>query len=328
MSKTKKTIQIIVPVFNEAGNLPRLFEALQDVFSGLAQYDWRVCFVDDGSSDDSVDVINALAQKHARVEGLILSRNFGKELALTAGVENVQDCDALICMDADLQHPPEIIPEFIREWEAGYEIIVGQRDASCNPGVGVKALGSKLFYSIMTRFSEIDIEPNTTDFRLLDAKVIDTLRRFTERTRMFRGLIDWTGYRKKFLMFTAPARCEGDPGYSLKKLFNLALNSFTSFSLVPLRLMGLCGFLVTVLTLFVLGYMVVTDIYFGQLYRPIAYFMVFNTLMVGIVLGALGLIALYIGHIHIEVVQRPLYIIRKRILSPQHRDSHDDQCGS
>ena len=308
-----KIIAIIVPVYNEAGNLELLYSKLDEVFSTLSGYEWRLIFVNDGSVDNSWEVINRLSGNDSRISGICLSRNFGKEIALTAGVESIeQDIDAVICIDADLQHPPEMIPEFIKQWEKGADIVVGIRKKVSGYSF-VKKTGSKLFYAIMTRFSDVNIPPNSTDFRLLDKKVVQTLCRFSERTRMFRGLIDWLGFQKTHLEFSAPDRQNGNPTYSYKKLFDLAINSITSFSLLPLRLTGYLGILVCALSGLLLIYMVITDFLFFQIYTPQAYFAVFNTLLVGVVLSGLGMLALYIGHIHTEVVGRPLYIIQKRV---------------
>ncbi len=311
MEKCRK-IAFIVPVYNEKRNLHSLYDKLTDVLKGMPGYDWEILFVNDGSTDDSWQVIQDLHEKNPlKVTGLCLSRNFGKEMALTAGVESIGDADAVICMDADLQHPPEKIPEFLRDWEKGSEIVVGIRKQVSDYST-IKRIGSKLFYAIMKRLSELDIPPNSTDYRLLDSKVVRTIRTFSERTRMFRGLIDWLGFNKSYIYFTSPDRESGKPSYSLKKLFYLAINSITSFSLLPLRFTGYLGFIVCLFSGLLLIYMTITDFVDYQFYTPQAYFAVFNTFLVGLLLSALGMIALYIGHIHTEVVRRPLYIIRER----------------
>lgn len=185
---------LVVPVYNEGRGLRALVEKVEAVMSALT-YDWELLLVDDGSADDSWNVIQGLSEKNPRVKGLMLSRNFGKELALTAGVEAAEDVDAVICLDADLQHPPDLIPEMIEKWEQGYEIVATIRETVADYSM-VKKAGSKAFYWFMRKFSDLDIPPNSTDFRLLDRKVVDTLRRFTEGSRMFRGLIDWMGFKK------------------------------------------------------------------------------------------------------------------------------------
>jgi dolichol-phosphate mannosyltransferase len=314
-------ITIIVPIYNEAQNIIALYENIKEVFARLPAYSWRILFVNDGSADNSWEFISELAESDTRISGLCLSRNFGKEMALTAGVEAVNSVDAVIMMDADMQHPPEIIPDLIREWRDGAEIVVGIRKQCADYSI-IKKIGSKLFYFIMKRFSDLDIPPNSTDFRLLDRKVLNALCRFSERTRMFRGLIDWMGFKKTFFEFCAPARRNGgSPSYSFKKLFQLAINSITSFSLLPLRLTGYLGIVVSTLSGLLLSYMVATDFFDIQVYTPQAYLVVFNTFLAGIMLSAIGMISLYIGHIHTEVVGRPLYIVREKVGGSTRRDS-------
>jgi glycosyltransferase involved in cell wall biosynthesis len=317
-------IAIIVPICNEAPNIIALYEKIVDVLARLPAYSWKLLFVNDGSTDTSWKIISKLAESDMRISGICLSRNFGKENALTAGVEAINSVDAVITMDADMQHPPEFIPDLIREWRAGAEIVVGIRKQCADYSI-VKKLGSKLFYFIMKRFSDLDIPPNSTDFRLLDRKVLDTLCRFSERTRMFRGLIDWLGFKKTFFEFCAPARQNsGSPSYSYKKLFQLAINSITSFSLLPLRITGYLGIVVSTFSGLLLLYMVATDFFDLQVYTPQAYLVVFNTLLAGIMLSAIGMISLYIGHIHTEVVGRPLYIIRDEV---GWRKKHDTETS-
>jgi len=308
-----KKISIIVPVYNEAKNIEELFNSINEVFKALPEYVMSLLFVDDGSNDSSWEVISALSQKDSRISGLLLSRNFGKEMALTAGIEALGPNDAVLCIDADLQHPPTLIPVFIEKWEKGADIVVGIRKEVSDYSI-VKRIGSKVFYKIMTKFSDINIPPNSTDFRLIDKKVVETLNRFSERTRMFRGLIDWLGFKRDLIEFAAPSRHNGGiPSYSTKKLFNLAINSFTSFSLLPLRLTGYLGIAVICFSCFLLSVMMITDFLDLQVFTLLAYFMVLNTFLVGVLLSAMGMMALYIGHIHTEVVGRPLYVIRERV---------------
>jgi polyisoprenyl-phosphate glycosyltransferase len=312
MNTLPKTISLIVPVFNEGEGLIVFYQHVQQVLSTLEEYQWQIIFVDDGSEDNSWEVINQLSAEHEEIKGLLLSRNFGKEIALTAGVESVgEEVDAVIFIDADLQHPPELIPKLLIEWEKGFEIVATIRKDVADYSI-IKRLGSKLFYRLMAWFSDIDIIPNNTDYRLLDKSVVSVLCQFTERTRMFRGLIDWMGFNKTHLSFSAPARCTGTHQYSFMKLFRLAVNSLTSFSLLPLRLTGYLGVFIVLSSMLLLMYMLVTHLLELTVFTPLAFFVVFNTFLLGILLSGLGLVALYIGHIHTEVVQRPLYIIRKK----------------
>jgi dolichol-phosphate mannosyltransferase len=309
-----KKIALIVPVFNESQSLYDFYSEIKKVLTTLSDYQWQIIFVDDGSKDDSWQVISKLKEQDNHVKGLLLSRNFGKEIALTAGVEHINgDVDAVIFIDADLQHPPAIIPKLIDKWQQGFEVVATIREKVADYSLA-KKLGSKLFYSLMTKISDIDITPNSTDFRLLDKQVITVLCQFTERTRMFRGLIDWMGFKKTYISFTAPARNnDGKPNYSLHQLMHLAINSLTSFSLLPLRITGYLGLFIMSSSGLLLVYMLFTHLFQPLMFTAQAFFIVFNTFLIGILLSGLGLVALYIGHIHTEVVQRPLYIIRKKL---------------
>ncbi|EHJ48997.1 glycosyl transferase family 2 [Solidesulfovibrio carbinoliphilus subsp. oakridgensis] len=308
--KPGATIVLVVPVYNEDQGLCALRDRIVAVMDRIP-YDWSCILVDDGSRDASWSVIESFVAADARFKGIMFSRNFGKEMALTAGVEAALGADAVICLDADLQHPPEIIPQLIAKWEEGYDIVATIREKVADYSL-VKKIGSKTFYWFMCRFTDLDLPPNSTDFRLLDRKVMETLSKFTEGSRMFRGIIDWMGFKKTYIAFCAPARSQGKPAYPVKKLFNLAINSFTSFSLVPLRLAGYLGLIIMAVTLPLLCGMVLGNWFLAANITPIAFFTVFNTLLIGIVLCALGMMSLYIGHIHTEVANRPLYIIRSR----------------
>ncbi|HIE00810.1 MAG TPA: glycosyltransferase [Thiotrichaceae bacterium] len=313
MNPIQKIIALIVPVFNEGEGLAVFYQEVKKVLSTLPEYQWQIIFVDDGSEDNSWQVISELSEQHQDVKGLLLSRNFGKEIALTAGVQAVgEEVDAVIFIDADLQHPPELIPQLLAEWQKGFEIVSCIRKDVADYSL-FKRMGSKLFYTLMAWFSDIEIIPNNTDYRLLDKTVVSVLCLFTERTRMFRGLIDWMGFHKSYLTFSAPARNTGTQQYSFIKLFRLAINSLTSFSLLPLRITGYIGVFIVLSSGFLLTYMLFTQLLGWMFYTHLAFFVVFNTFLLGILLSGLGLVALYIGHIHTEVVQRPLYIIRKTI---------------
>ena len=302
-------ISILVPFFNESNSLPELYGRLNDVTSQLPSYNFEYVFVDDGSRDNSLSILFELAKKDNKITVIELSRNFGKEIAVTAGMDNL-NCDAVIVMDADLQHPPELIPIFIEKWEEGYEIVATKR-SGFEKRSALKKISSHAFYRLMNVISDLDMVSQTTDFRLLDRKVIRLFNSFTERNRMVRGIVDWMGFKKTYIEFEAPQRFAGKSVYSYRKLINLAINSITSFSLFPLKVAGYLGLTISLLSAFGLIIMV-TDKVFCNLggFTTLAYFMILNTFMIGVVLSCLGLIALYIGHIHAEVINRPLYIVR------------------
>jgi polyisoprenyl-phosphate glycosyltransferase len=307
-----KRIAIVIPVYCEANNLKRLYERLESVTGGLAAFAWEFVFVNDGSPDHSLEVLRQLAHLDPGVKVLDLSRNFGKEIALTAGV-HATDTDAVICMDADLQHPPELIPKLVEEWQKGAEIVATIRTGIEKQPL-LRRIGSRVYYWLMSRISGLGMVSQTTDFRLYDKKVVDAFRLVTERNRMFRGIMDWLGFRKVYVEFHADARNDGAAGYSYVKLWHLAIDSITAFSLWPLRLTGYLGVLITSTSGLLLIWMLSNYVFGDQVvYTPLAIVVVANTFLIGIVLMAIGLVALYIGTIHTEVVNRPLYLVREKL---------------
>ena len=310
--KERPLISIVVPVFNEEESLSSLVARTNRVFERLGSYAWNYIFVNDGSTDSSLELLKAMASTNNNVQVIDLSRNFGKEVALSAGVIE-SEAAAVICMDADLQHPPEIIPELIERWEAGVEIVATRR-ISMEGQPALRRIGSSTFYWLMNKISDVEMSPDTTDFRLFDRKTVDVFKLLTERGRMFRGIFDWMGFHKEFVEFHADACTTGDARYSYLQLFRLAMNSITSFSLFPLRLTGYLGLIVTFLSSMLGIWMLITRYFINeQMFTPLSFVVVANTFLIGLVLTSIGLIALYIGNIHAEVANRPLYIIRERI---------------
>jgi polyisoprenyl-phosphate glycosyltransferase len=310
----QKLISIIVPVYNEAPNIPLLHDEIVRHLSGLP-YASEFVFVDDGSHDESAKVVQKLAKKRKRVRLIELSRNFGKEAAVSAGLHAAKG-DAAIILDADLQHPPELMHKFIDKWERGADVVVGIKRYSKHEG-RFKRLSSTLFYRIFGAISHTHITPHASDYRLLDKKVLKAFQSFSERNRMTRGLVDWLGFRRDYVDFVAPPRRHGERKYSYRKLINLAMNNFTAYSLVPLRLAGYIGVFILVIA----GCMGVL-VYINQIllndplhikFTGTAMLGLMILFLVGVVLACLGLIALYIAHIHDEVVNRPLYVIRQQV---------------
>jgi polyisoprenyl-phosphate glycosyltransferase len=316
-------ISVVVPVFREAHNLDLLYARVREVMEAECGGRWELILVNDGSPDDSWRRICTLASMDPRVVGIDLSRNFGKEVALSAGVEHALG-EAVVCMDADLQHPPEVIPELIAQWRSGAEIVATRR-MSIQRQPLMRRLGSHVYYWLMARISGVEMVSQTTDFRLYDRRVIEEFKRFTERQRMFRAIMDWMGFRKVYVDFEAPAREHGTAGYSYAKLVDLAINSMTSFSLLPLRLSGMLGLAIAIFSLLLAILMVVDRMWLNHFgFTPIALAVVANTFLIGVVLVAIGLVALYIGTIHTEVINRPLYLVREttRRLQAPHAAGH------
>lgn len=309
----KKKISIVIPVFCESENLLLLCDRLEAVTSKMPEYEWEYMYVNDGSTDDSLKVLLDMSDRNERIKILDLSRNFGKEIALTAGTHEAVRSDAVICIDSDLQHPPELIPALVKEWEAGVEIVATIRTTTQKESL-FRRFASHSYYWLMSKISGLDMVSQTTDFRLYDQKVIQVFELATERDRMFRGIMDWMGFRKTYIEFEADSRNSGRANYSYLKLWQLAISSITSFSLWPLRLTGYLGVFITAGSGLLLIWMSLNFLFGSEvIYSALAIVVVANTFLIGIVLMAIGLVALYIGSIHTEVINRPLYIVREKV---------------
>jgi polyisoprenyl-phosphate glycosyltransferase len=308
----RRHISIIIPAHNEEINVPLVFDAVYDVMQPL-DFDFDITFINDGSTDATQTAIDALVASHPEAKSINFSRNFGKEAATTAGINECVS-DALICLDADLQHPPTLIPEFIRAWENGAEIVVGVRNETKSDSI-LKRLGSKLYYHIMNSIAETEIIPRATDFRLIDRVVIDEFNRLNEHNRITRGLIDWLGFTRAYCYFDAQDREHGEASYTLKSLLNLALSSFINHSHVPLKLAGYVGVVITTLSS-LLGLIMFLDRYiftdWDMNFSGTAILANITLFLVGIIMMSLGLLSFYIAHIHHETQNRPLYIIRRK----------------
>lgn len=310
-----QTISIIIPAHNEEKNIALIYAEISKIVDFFGdKYSWEIMFINDGSTDNTLAEIEKLADRDTKIKYLDFSRNFGKESATTAGINNCVG-SACIMLDADLQHPVGLIPEFIEKWEKGAEVVVGIRNKNKSNGF-IKKIGSTLFYTILNKITEIKIVPNTTDFRLLDRVVIEEFKKLSETNRMTRALIDWLGFKRDYIYFDAQERIHGTASYSFWKLFKLAMNSFISLSLLPLKLAGYLGVTITLLS-GISGLYILLGKYF--LHTPFAStfsdsenLAIFIVFLVGIILTSIGLIALYVANIQGEVIKRPLYIIRKK----------------
>jgi dolichol-phosphate mannosyltransferase len=310
-----KTISIIIPAYNEEKNIRPIYDALQKVFKSVSgQYLFELVFINDGSLDNTIGELEKLSAIDERVKYLDFSRNFGKEVATTAGINTCQG-DACIMIDSDLQHPVELIPDFIAQWEKGFDVVVGIRNKNKSDSF-FKIIGSGIFYKIINEIAEIEIIPNATDFRLLDRIVIEEFKKFKEKERMTRALIDWLGFRRTYIYFNANDRLHGTASYSFWKLFKLALNSFISLSLFPLKLAGYLGTTITLFSGLAGAYILIGKYFlhtqFASTFSDSENLAIMIVFLVGIILMSLGLMALYIANIHGEVISRPLYVVRKK----------------
>lgn len=307
-----KVITVIVPVFCEEGNIHRFYETIMPILNRLPDCQTTVLFVDDGSTDNTREVINEIIKKDKRINLITFARNFGKEAALTAGVLESLDSDAVICIDADLQHPPEIIPKLVEFWNAGYPVVATVRNSVKSHSLFRRSC-SFLYYSLTSKVGGNHLIPRSTDFRLLDKRVITEFSKFDETVQMFRASIDWLGFDTAKVNFDAPERFSGHANYSFPKLFDLAIASFTSFSLWPLKFTGYLGLLISFFSFVVLLFCLCLNIFSSEWYAtPLALFVIFNTFLAGVLMSCIGLLALYIGNINTQVANRPKYVISSR----------------
>jgi len=307
-------ISLIIPAYNEEKNILKLYQELKKTLSEL-EHDHELIFINDGSQDNTQDELDRLSQNDPGIKVIEFTRNFGKEIATTAGLNSCNG-QVAIMIDADLQHPVEIIPQFIEKWQAGHMLVIGVRKKDQAEGI-IKKIGTYFFYKLINIISEVKVKAHSTDFRLLDRQVINEFNRLSERNRMTRGLINWLGFKPTYIYFQPNQRFQGKARYSTLKLIKLALSSMVSLSLFPLKLAGYLGIFITFfsglggLFIFIEKY-ILKDPWNLSFSGP-AILAVINLFLIGIVLSCLGLIALYIANIHNEVIDRPIYVIKKKI---------------
>jgi polyisoprenyl-phosphate glycosyltransferase len=297
---------VVVPAFNESEGLREFHARLAAVLDGL-DVEGEVLYVDDGSSDDTWAVMCALREADPRVALLKLSRNFGKELALTAGLD-AADADAVVVIDADLQDPPELIPVFVRHWREGCDVVYGTRSSRAGETV-LRKFTSAAFYRIMQRLSATPLPRDTGDFRLMSRRAVAALRRLRERQRFMKGLFTWVGFRQQAVVYDRDPRFAGRSRFNYWRLWNFALEGVTSFSGAPLKLATYVGIL-TALLAFAFGIVVFGKaLLFGDPVRGYPSLMVVILFLGGAQLMALGMIGEYLGRLYMEAKQRPLYLV-------------------
>jgi polyisoprenyl-phosphate glycosyltransferase len=309
-TKLDTVLSVVVPVYNEQAGLLVFHESLLRVVEQIYPEAYEIIYCDDGSRDDSAAIIKDLRTHNPRVRLIKLSRNFGKEIATTAGIDHATG-QAVITLDADGQHPVKLIPQFIDRWKAGSRVVIGVRTANQQEGF-VKRLGSKLFYRLFARLTGIKLIAGSTDFRLIDASVRREFMRMTERNRITRGLIDWLGFDRAYIEFVANPRLAGAAGYSFKKLLKLAIDSVVSLSISPLYVTAYIGAVVLPTAVLVGLGMLVNLLLNDPLHLHAtgsAYVMILLLFLVGVLLVSQAIIGLYLSHIHTETQNRPLYVI-------------------
>jgi glycosyltransferase involved in cell wall biosynthesis len=305
---------IVAPVFNELENIPELYRRVSAVMSDL-RTSWELVLVDDGSSDGSTEAIRDLASKDKRVRPVIFARNFGHQIAVTAGWDYARG-EAVVIMDADLQDPPEVIPDLAAKWREGYEVVYAVR-AEREGETWVKKLTAAAFYRIIYRITDVKIPLDTGDFRLLDRKVVETLKTMREHHRFPRGMAAWVGFRQIGVPYKRAARFSGTTKYPFRKMLKLALNAITGFSYFPLELATYFGFASAGLAIIAIPVVAVMRVIGHGAFLGQATTLIAVLFLGGVQLIFLGVLGEYLGRIYDEVKGRPLYIVRE---APDRKD--------
>jgi dolichol-phosphate mannosyltransferase len=303
-----KSIAIVIPSYNEATNIDVLIQALNETILNI-NYNFKFIFVDDGSSDETVVILKEKSKEHQHIFYLELSRNFGHQNALKAGIDLVKnDVDAIISMDGDMQHPPKIIPKLIQKWEEGFEVVYTIREEDKKLGF-IKNKTSNLFYGLMNKLSDIKFEPGTADFRLIDKKVAQVFSDFTENELFIRGIINWVGFKQYAINYEPNERYSGKSKYTVGKMMRFAVQGITSFSTKPLSMAIILGISLSVMAfIFYISY-VLYSIYYGHVISGWASVITTVVFFGGLNLVVLGIIGVYIGKLFMQSKGRPNYLI-------------------
>ena len=299
----------MIPCYNEEASLPALYEALVKLMNENNNYEWEVLMVNDGSRDNTIAMIKDLRKKDSRICYIDLSRNFGKENAMLAGFDNASG-DCMVIMDADLQHPPFVIPEMLKKWEEGYQDVYGKR-LSRGKESWLRKRISLTFYHLLQKTARYDILPNVGDFRLLDRKCIEELKRLRETERYTKGMYAWIGFRKTSVEFETQDRVAGESHMSFSSLVSLAMDGITSFTVAPLKWSIYLGALASLAAFCFMIYILVNTLIFGD---PVAGYPTMMTVILflgGVQLLSLGIIGEYLGKIFNESKHRPVYVINE-----------------
>lgn len=305
-----KKITILVPCYNEEKSLPLLHDRLSALMDGMPQYAWEVILVNDGSRDNTLEAMRLLHDKDSRMCYIDLSRNFGKERAMLAGFDHATG-DCMVIMDADLQHPPEVIPEMIKHWEDGWEDVYARRNTRGKESWLRRKL-TLMYYRMLQSTTSTDVLENVGDFRLLDRKCIDALKELRECERYTKGLYSWIGFKKKEITFDQQDRIAGNSSFNMFKLASLAMQGVTSFTTAPLKLATVLGFVVSVVAFIYMCYILVKTILYGDPVQGYPTLIIVILFLGGVQLLSLGIIGEYLGRIFNETKNRPVYFVREK----------------
>lgn len=303
-----KKVSVLIPAYNEQESLLMLYERLRALMDAHTEYAWEVIFVNDGSRDHTLVLLAQLHEKDLRINYVDLSRNYGKEVAMLAGFDYVTG-DCMVIMDADLQHPPELIPDMLRYWEEGYDDVYARRRTNEKESFLRKNL-RRIFYATLRKAAHMPIQQDTGDFRLLDRICINAMKQLRESQRYTKGMFSWIGFRKKELLFDQQCRIAGESKWNFFKLLNLAVEGITSFTVAPLRIASVSGAIVSLLA-FIYGiYIFVTNLIYDDPVDGFPTIMVTILFLGGVQLLSIGIIGEYLGRIFNETKKRPVYFAR------------------
>ena len=302
-------LSIIIPVLNEEQNIPQLLDRLIPV-ANKTTLEYEILFVNDGSSDKTLEIIKNLAKENEKIKFVDFSRNFGHQVAVTAGIDHCKG-ELIVIIDADLQDPPELILEMLQQVKQGYEVVYAKRKSRKDRNI-LKRIAYKSFYRLLARISNVQVPLDTGDFRVMTRKVAEVLKKMPEQHKFLRGQIAWLGFRQSFVEYDRDVRAAGEPGYTWKKLFRLAFDGITGFSNLPLRLATMMGFLVSGISAVLIFYTLYSYFFSGSKVPPgWSSLMIAISFIGGVQLICLGIIGEYISRLQTDVRNRPLYIVNE-----------------
>jgi len=307
-----KKVSVVIPMYYEEEVAEECYKRVKEVLTSLTNYNYEIVFVNDGSKDKTLEILEGIAAKDNNVKVISFARNFGHQCAVTAGIKYVTG-DAVVIIDADLQDPPELIPDMLKYWEDGYEVIYGKRKSREGES-GFKLLTAKMFYKTLNALSDVEIPRDTGDFRLVDKKVIDVINSLPEHNKFLRGLFSWVGFNQTPFEYERKERFAGKTKYPLKKMLKLAGDGILSFSTKPLKMVGVLGGIAIFASFIILIYAILSFAFnWNSLTPGWTSIMVTMTFISGVILMSLWMMGEYISRIYDEVRGRPQYIIKKTI---------------
>jgi glycosyltransferase involved in cell wall biosynthesis len=303
----KKLVSYVFPIYNESGNIDLLYKTMAELIKPVTKYDFEIIFINDGSRDDSLDKLIAVQHKDDRVSVINFSRNYGHQLAVTAGLDHASG-DAVIIMDSDMQDPPRVSLELLKKWEEGYDVVYAQRRT--RKDTFFKKLTAQWFYIILQKIADIHIPRDTGDFRLMDHKVVDALNSYREHNRFLRGMVSHLGFNQTAVLFDRDERHAGETNYPLKKMLKLASDGIIGFSSAPLKLITKVGYSFSALSFLGIIYAIAMKLFRPDITVPGWTLMTIAILFIGgVQMVMLGVVGSYVGRIYTEVQNRPLYLI-------------------